>query len=143
MYPNPSTRDLETDPRFPSGEWSGFFVQPGSPQRHWMVFYLEFRGGVMRGEGNDWVGVFHLAGKYDIITGRCRWRKQYLGQHKVEYEGLNQGQGIVGIWTIDTWLTDHFHIWPKGHGSLDALYFEAELPRPAPAPDWTTHSASS
>src|SRR5262245_11234110 len=60
---------LETDPRFPTGEWSGFFLQGG--QRHWMTFYLEFCGGTIRGEGNDFVGTFHLSGRYDLASGYC------------------------------------------------------------------------
>ena len=132
MSPKTSLRDLESDPRYPSGEWSGFFVQPDSSQRHWMLFYLEFRGGVIRGEGNDWIGAFHLSGTYDTGSGLCRWTKQYLGQHRVEYEGLNQGHGIVGKWTIaDVW-SDHFHIWPKGMGNLEEMYLEAERPSVAP-----------
>ena len=126
--------NLEPDPRYPSGEWSGFYKQPDSEKRHWMLFYLEFGGGQIRGEGNDWVGAFHLSGTYDTSTGRCRWTKQYLGRHRVEYEGVNQGQGIIGVWTIaDDW-SDHFHIWPKGMGNLEEMYLEAERPQEITAP---------
>ena len=50
--------DLETDPRFPSGPWTGFFLQPLLPGRHLMELRLTFRHGAMSGDGRDWVGPF-------------------------------------------------------------------------------------
>lgn len=120
--------DLETDPRFPTGEWSGFFLQPPTSQPHWMLFYLEFSGGVMRGEGNDFVGPFHLHGTYDVATSHCRWSKKYIGKHMVEYEGLCSERGIIGQWTIANVWSDRFHIWPKGLGNLEEMYLEAAVP---------------
>ena len=35
--------DLETDPRFPSGRWTGFFLQKAVPGRHLMELRLQFR----------------------------------------------------------------------------------------------------
>ena len=46
--------DLETDPRFPSGPWTGFFLQPLVPGRHLMELRLTFRRGEVKGEGRDW-----------------------------------------------------------------------------------------
>src|SRR4051812_6356406 len=55
--------DLETDPRFPSGPWVGFFLQRQLPGRHYMEIRLTFRQGVMTGEGRDRVGDFLFAGR--------------------------------------------------------------------------------
>ena len=37
--------DLETDPRFPSGRWTGYFLQPAIPGKHVMELILTFRHG--------------------------------------------------------------------------------------------------
>ena len=50
------------------------------------------------GEGLDRVGPFTFHGDYDLADGKCRWVKQYLGRHHVTYTGINQGQGIWGVW---------------------------------------------
>ena len=113
---------------FPCGEWSGFFVE-GRPERGWMHLYLAFNDGEIKGEGTDYVGPWHIRGKYDDQAGQCEWVKQYLGKHCVIYRGSNQGQGIVGTWSIGEYLNGTFHIWPKGHGGLDEMYLEQEMPR--------------
>ena len=52
MNPEPKKeRPVESDDRFPSGPWKGFFLQPILPGRHWMELILTFREGVMTGEG--------------------------------------------------------------------------------------------
>src|SRR5262249_26954607 len=86
--------DLETDPRFPSGPWTGFFVQRAIPGRHVMELHLTFRAGEMTGEGRDWVGPFLLRGRYSVEDGKCHWTKRYLGKHDVWYKGFNEGKGI-------------------------------------------------
>ena len=124
--------ELEAHDDYPSGEWSGYFQQPDTgPQRHWMSFRMEFRGGSIRGDGTDFVGPFSLAGKSDVATGRCFWTKQYVGKHQVTYQGLNQGQGIVGEWVISGIWTGQFHIWPKGLGGLEEHYAHQEVMRQA------------
>src|SRR5580704_9018971 len=109
-----STADLETDPRFPSGRWTGFFVQPVIPGRHLMELHLTFRNGSLTGEGRDWVGKFILSGRYDTRDGRCHWTKRYLGKHDVYYKGFNEGKGIWGTWDIPPEWRGGFHIWPEG-----------------------------
>src|SRR5262249_28154371 len=69
--------------------------------------------------GSDVVGPFTFSGSYDAATGTCRWTKQYLGKHWVSYTGVNEGQGIWGVWEINLlWglIRDRgvFHIWPQG-----------------------------
>ena len=111
---------LESDPRFPSGPWVGFFVQKHPPKgRHPMELGLTFRAGVLQGEGRDWVGPFLVTGRYDLADGRCHWTKRYLGRHDVFYNGFNEGKGIWGVWEIPGHgfgldLRGGFHIWPEG-----------------------------
>jgi hypothetical protein len=85
---------LEQDGRFPSGLWTGFFLQRPSTARHWMEPRLTFRGGALRGDGHDRVGAFTLDGHYDLTDRRCWWTKQYVGQHEVSHAGHNEGKGI-------------------------------------------------
>ena len=126
---------LETDPRFPSGPWTGFFLQPLMPGRHRMELRLTFGGGVMTGEGRDWVGEFVIRGRYTIEDGRCHWTKRYLGRHDVFYNGFNEGKGIWGTWEIPSGgqyvpQRGGFHIWPEGmqDPSEPELSEEADLP---------------
>jgi hypothetical protein len=106
--------DLETDPRFPSGPWTGFFLQPLIPGRHLMELRLTFRNGEIKGEGRDWVGLFLIRGKYSLEDGKCYWNKRYLGQHDVFYQGYNEGKGIWGVWQTSNEWHGGFHIWPEG-----------------------------
>ena len=113
------TQDLETDPRFPSGPWTGFFLQRLVPGRHLMELRLTFRRGEVTGEGRDWVGAFIVRGRYDTADGRCHWSKRYVGKHDVFYNGFNEGKGIWGTWEIPAsreYPRQHggFHIWPEG-----------------------------
>jgi hypothetical protein len=126
--------DLETDPRFPSGPWTGFFLQRLVPGRHLMELRLTFRQGVLVGEGRDWVGAFAVQGKYDLTDGRCTFAKTYLGKHRVNYSGFNEGKGIWGVWTITEkpYMPQRggFHIWPEGMAdpSHPKLTEHADLP---------------
>jgi hypothetical protein len=129
------TPQLETDPRFPSGPWTGFFLQKSHPGRHLMELRLTFQNGTMTGEGRDWVGEFLVKGRYDLADGKCYWTKKYLGKHEVFYQGFNEGKGIWGVWEINVlWiqLRGGFHIWPEGMGdpTVEHLYAEAEPPAP-------------
>src|SRR5437879_3786244 len=115
----PETTLFETDSRFPSGPWTGFFLQPLLPGRHRMELRLTFRNGAMTGEGRDWVGDFGIRGSYSVLDGRCHWTKQYIGRHSVSYNGFNEGKGIWGTWEIpasEIFVPQRggFHIWPEG-----------------------------
>ena len=125
--------DLETDPRFPSGAWTGFFLQRIIPGRHWMELELTFRDGRMTGAGRDWVGAFALHGAYDLEDGRCNFVKQYLPGHNVDYRGFNEGKGIWGTWKIEGIGKGGFHIWPKGMAdpTQQSLEEEADVPQDA------------
>jgi hypothetical protein len=132
--------ELETDPRFPSGPWVGFFLQRAIPGRHMMEIRLTFRQGSMAGEGRDWVGPFLLKGRYSVEDGKCYWTKRYLGKHDVFYQGYNEGKGIWGAWeipgqekTLGLRMHGGFYIWPEGMDdpTLQHLREEADLPAPA------------
>ena len=122
--------DAETDPRFPSGKWAGFWTQTqpvrAKPKQEMI---LTFKQGTVTGEGRDMVGQFLIRGRYSTADGKCHWTKRYVGKHDVFYEGFNEGKGIWGTWKIDL---NHggFHIWPEGMSdpSQPALEAEAELP---------------
>src|SRR5262245_805468 len=131
----PDAQDLETDPRFPSGPWTGFFLQRLLPGRHRMELRLTFRHNEVTGEGRDWVGDFLIRGRYDTSDGRCHWTKRYIGKHDVFYKGYNEGKGIWGTWEIAATneypqLTGGFHIWPEGtpDPSGSTLHTAADVP---------------
>jgi hypothetical protein len=135
----PDQPSPETDPRFPSGPWTGFFLQPALPGRHLMELHLNFRAGEMTGEGRDWVGPFVVRGKYTLLDGKCHWTKRYLGKHDVFYQGFNEGKGIWGVWEIpdnSIAMRGGFHIWPEGmpDPTQSHLTTEAELPTPLVEP---------
>jgi hypothetical protein len=123
---------LETDPRFPSGPWTGFFLQGEIPGRHLMELRLTFRQGVLSGEGRDWVGAFIVRGRYSIADGKCYWSKQYVGRHTVYYQGYNEGKGIWGIWDLPPFYRGGFHIWPEGMGDPTQLELTEAADPPAP-----------
>jgi hypothetical protein len=111
--PQPPT---ETDPRFPSGPWQGFFLMPHSPGRHTMELHLDFRQGTMTGEGRDKIGAFLIRGKYSVDDGKCHWTKKYIKKHDVFYQGYNEGKGIWGNWEIPPSWRGGFYIWPTAMG---------------------------
>jgi hypothetical protein len=114
--------NLETDARFPSGAWTGFFLQPWITRlagRQMMTLDMTFHDGLLEATGNDIVGQFTFSGTYDLQDGNCRWTKQYRRRHQVSYSGVNDGQGIWGVWEIrQLWglYVDRgvFHLWPQG-----------------------------
>jgi hypothetical protein len=114
--------NIEQDERFPSGPWKGFFLQPQlRAGRSWMELHLRFQDGIMRGEGRDWVGMFSVAGRYELQSGKCWWTKKYVGKHDVAYQGYNEGKGIWGLWEIPPEWRGGFHIWPVAMGDPTGL----------------------
>lgn len=136
-----SDEQHETDDRFPTGEWTGFYVQPDGRRRYRMDFVLEFVESKISGKGDDPVGEFTISGAYDATTGECSWTKQYVGQHGVEYAGAALHRGIVGQWRVpgmpEVW-TGPFFVWPRALGDLESAFekafLEYELSGPAFAP---------
>ena len=127
---------LETDPRFPSGPWTGYFLQKQIPGKHLMELRLTFQNGGMTGEGRDWVGSFLIRGRYQVADGKCYWTKRYIGRHDVFYQGFNEGKGIWGTWEIDSAEHGHwrggFHIWPEGMPDPTQRHLAEALPLPTP-----------
>jgi hypothetical protein len=126
---------IETDPRFPSGPWTGFFLQRGYPGKQMMDLRLTFLNGNLNGEGRDWVGEFAVKGRYDVLDGKCYWTKKYVGKHDVFYAGYNEGKGIWGGWEINILgihLHGGFYIWPEGMDdpTIQRLSEEADPPVP-------------
>lgn len=80
-----------------------------------MDLVLEFKNGVMTGDGADNVGFFVISGNYSAQSGECSWVKQYVGRHAVDYKGYREGKGIWGNWTLPG-LKGGFHIWPLSEG---------------------------
>ena len=127
--------NLETDPRFPSGPWTGFFLQKEFPGRHFMELSLTFHQGTMTGEGRDWVGQFIFRGHYTVEDGKCWWTKRYIGRHDVFYQGYNEGKGIWGTWEIPGGHGRYrggFHIWPVGMGDPTGQHLVEAADVPAP-----------
>ncbi|VTS08426.1 hypothetical protein [Tuwongella immobilis] len=126
----------ESDPRFPSGRWVGFFLQKQLPGKHQMELLLTFANGRIRGEGRDLVGEFTINGIYELADGTCRWMKHYLGKHSVHYRGFNEGKGIWGTWQLETmgerW-TGGFHIWPEGMAAPDGSTLAESIEEPVDA----------
>jgi hypothetical protein len=125
---------LETDERFPSGPWTGYWLQNTHPGRNMMELRLTFQNGVMTGEGRDWIGDFLIRGRYDVADGKCHWTKHIIGKHDVFYQGYNEGKGIWGVWEIvfDGRQIDRdgFHIWPKGMGGMTDEHLTEAIPLP-------------
>lgn len=113
---NPDKIQLETDPRFPSGKWVGFWLQRIYAGRQHMSLLLTFAQGKVIGTGVDCVGDFALSGIYDLESGKVSILKSYDGAHQVEYDGQNDGDGlwIWGTWRIGAFDRGGFHLWPDG-----------------------------
>lgn len=120
----------ETDSRFPSGPWRGFFLMPHLPGKHEMELRLEFRKGEMHGEGRDMIGSFIIRGRYQVEDGRCWWSKRYVGKHDVSYQGYNEGKGIWGLWDIPPSWRGGFHIWPEAMGDPTRQKLREALDQP-------------
>lgn len=128
--PNPPL-DLETDSRFPSGPWVGYFLQAEIPPgRHPMELRLTFRQGVVTGEGRDFVGEFLIRGRYQVEDGKCWWTKRFIGKHDVFYQGYNEGKGIWGTWDIPPSWKGGFHIWPEAMGDPTKRTLRESLDQP-------------
>jgi hypothetical protein len=132
-------KPLETDPRFPSGPWMGFYNYPRLPLKFKMELRLSFSGGRMVGEGLDAVGLFVIDGKYNLESGECNWTKQYIGKHSVLYRGFNESKGIWGTWEISAsgkTVRGGFHIWPVGmpDPTQPTLKEEVDLPKEVEQP---------
>jgi hypothetical protein len=124
--------ELETDPRFPSGKWTGFWLQRMMVGRQYMGLWLTFASGRVIGEGCDRVGDFVMSGAYDLRDGRCSILKSYVGSHDVLYDGRNEDDGmwIWGLWRLQQLDQGGFHLWPEGEQDPTGRKLRAEERRP-------------
>jgi hypothetical protein len=126
----PVVPGFESDARFPSGPWTGFFIQPHMPGKHWMELKLTFRDGIMEGEGRDRVGPFLIKGRYQVEDGKCFWNKTYVKRHSLMYQGYNEGKGIWGTWEENARNKGGFHIWPEGMADPTQIHLAEEADAP-------------
>lgn len=108
-------------------DWTGFYLE-SHRGKGWMNMRLQFQNGILKGEGVDYVGTWHLGGSYSLDDQSCSWTKRYLGQHDVQYAGLISDVGIMGQWDIEGMVSNKFHIWPVSMTHIQQNYLEAEDP---------------
>jgi hypothetical protein len=111
----------ESDPRFPSGVWIGWFKQL---RKFSMQVDMTFRNGAIVATGTDeQIGKFTYTGRYSLDDGRCSWTKVYQSRPhasaQVDYNGFNEGKGIWGDWEfpeLKNFAHGHggFCLWPEG-----------------------------
>jgi len=111
--------------QFPSGQWVGFYTYAGRTRKYLMDLVLEFKNGVMTGEGADGIGCFVISGNFSELNGECGWIKQYVGRHAVDYKGFREGRGIWGNWSVGGGRGG-FHIWPLSEGGPVNVEQESE-----------------
>ena len=123
--------NVESDPFYPSGPWTGFFLQnpPLPPGRFRMSLHLTFSEGLIDGEGCDEIGDFAIKGRYNKDNGEVIMHKRYINRHDVYYRGFNEGKGVWGTWHIDHFVGG-FHVWPEGMPDPTTPRMEEEVDAP-------------
>ena len=97
---------------YASGLWNGYWEQPGLRPAGDARFRAAICNGVVRGEGRDIVGEFRIDGAYDA-RGTVKFVKQYIGKHRVLYDGMHDGEGTIhGNWSIPPFWAGTFAIRP-------------------------------
>lgn len=98
-----------------------------------MDLVLDFKDGIISGEGADGIGLFVISGLYSTSSGECSWIKQYVGRHDVSYRGFREAKGIWGTWNVGVGKGG-FHIWPLAEGEpLTVAEEEQETSNARPA----------
>ncbi len=101
---------FDDDPDFPSGPWTGYWLEGGCRFRQDLA--LSFNAGVVEGQGIDTVGRFRVAGTYDVESREVAWEKTYFGAYTVTYRGFRETSGIWGVWE-NVGKRGGFHVWPR------------------------------
>jgi hypothetical protein len=97
---------------FPSGAWRGYWDQLHWGRQEMHDLTLRFGNGAVEGSGRDVIGAFTFQGTYDAAGG-VTLVKQYLGRHRVLYQGRHDGEGtIFGRWSIGDLWTGQFALAP-------------------------------
>lgn len=82
---------------------SGWWQQQGYGRQPMEELELTFENGQVSGSGTDIVGDFVFGGVID--NAGIRMVKQYIGQHKIEYQGVYDGEGVYfGEWNYAGYL---------------------------------------
>lgn len=103
---------------YPSGSWHGHWDQQGWGRQPMGPLLLRFENGRIEGEGRDVIGAFTFEGVYDD-GGEVRMVKQYIGRHRVHYQGVYDGEGtIFGRWSIPPLWSGSFALSPVVPRSL-------------------------
>jgi hypothetical protein len=85
---------------FIMAKWIGWWEQRQFGRQMMRNLVLEIDpGGFVVGGGDDCVGRFTFCGQFGP-DGQVSLEKQYIGRHRVIYEGCNSGEGIFGTWRI-------------------------------------------
>ena len=118
---------------YPSGAWRGYWEQRGWGRQPMDDLVLFFSGGTVRGEGRDVIGRFTFAGTYDS-QGHVALTKQYLGRHRVHYQGTYDSEGtIFGHWSIGPQLSGRFALSPVAEMDVADEPIHEIVPAPSPA----------
>ncbi len=90
-----------------AGRWRGWW-ESANMGRRTMRLTLRLADGRIDGEGDDCIGPFTFQGRYDA-QGNVSMIKQYIGKHRLRYEGTYDGEGtIFGQWTYSPLWTGPF-----------------------------------
>lgn len=77
---------------------SGWWEQEGFGRQPMLDLQLSFSDGKVTGRGYDVVGLFRFTGYLE--QDRIYLLKEYIGQHEIQYGGVNIGEGaFAGEWT--------------------------------------------
>lgn len=116
----------ETHPRFPSGDWKGFYTYStnGGGHQHRKQCVLHFSGGTVTGHGTDDIGAFSWQGVYDTEALTCSLTKAYA-THSVAYRGQVDENGIWGTWSMFM-SSGGFHLWPVSEEEEEEAVAETE-----------------
>ena len=113
-------------------KWTGWWEQRvlGRQNMHNLLLDVAVDGTVT-GEGDDCVGPFTFRGQLRS-DGTLSLVKQYLGRHRVIYEGCNSGEGVFGIWHIpgfwSAYNTGKFALTPTAEGSTTCDQIQELVP---------------
>ena len=94
MHPARSPGNVRSvsDPAFPSGQWIGFYTYANQTKRYLVDLILEFRDGMISGEGADGIGFLGIDGRYYSKEAECSRIKTYFGEMNVEDLKCNKCQ---------------------------------------------------
>ncbi len=112
----------------PNFQCDGWWEQLGYGRKPMTNLFIEFANGQLVGSGDDMVGPFvlngHVQGDQVVI------RKQYLGQHAIDYHGTYNGEGVYfGDWRISGYVGGKWsiHVRSVAEGSESVI---SEIGRP-------------